>query len=133
MKKNAHEKISQSGVIDIGLSDHQMIYCTRKIWKQKFKEHKDITIRSLKNYSQETFVNSLTELKYPCYSQFTDIDVAYEDFIKKTQLLTKLPQRKRFVFRAAAKTGLTMRSTKPLNTEINCSVNLKKTDLMVTN
>ena len=61
-----------------------MIYCTRKIWKQKFKNHKDITIRSLKNYSQEIFVNSLTELKYPNYSQFTDIDFAYEDFISKT-------------------------------------------------
>ena len=43
-----------------------------------------ITIRSLKNYSQEIFINSLTELKYPSYSQFTDIDFAYEDFISKT-------------------------------------------------
>ena len=26
-----HEKISQSGIIDIGLSDHTVIYCTRKL------------------------------------------------------------------------------------------------------
>ena len=127
---NVHEKISQSGVIDVGLSDHQMIYCTRKIWKQKFKDHKDITIRSLKNYSQEIFINSLTELKYPSYSQFTDIDFAYEDFISKTiSVVDKLLRKKRFVLRAATRTGLTMRSMKLLSTEINYAVSLKKNRL----
>ena len=125
---NAHEKISQSGVVNVGLSDHQMIYCTRKIWKQKFKNHKDITIRSLKNYSQEIFINSLTELKYPNYSHFTDVDFAYEDFIRPSQLLTKLLQKRRFMLRAAIRTGLTMRSMKLLSTEINYSVSLKKPD-----
>ena len=32
---NSHEKISQSGVIDCGLSDHNVIFCTRKINKIK--------------------------------------------------------------------------------------------------
>ena len=27
---NANEMVSQSGVLDIGLSDHQLIFCTRK-------------------------------------------------------------------------------------------------------
>ena len=32
---NSDEKISQCGVIDIGISDHQMIYCTRKLVRNK--------------------------------------------------------------------------------------------------
>ena len=28
---NSCDRVSQSGVIDIGISDHQIIYCTRKI------------------------------------------------------------------------------------------------------
>ena len=36
---NAGWKISQKGVIDVGLSDHQLIYCTRKILRTKFNVH----------------------------------------------------------------------------------------------
>ena len=32
---NTHEKITQCGLINIGLFDHQMIFCTRKIKKEK--------------------------------------------------------------------------------------------------
>ena len=32
-------KISQKGVIDVGLSDHQLIYCTRKISRTKTNRH----------------------------------------------------------------------------------------------
>ena len=32
---NSKEKISQSGVLDLGLSDHQIIFCTRKTKKLK--------------------------------------------------------------------------------------------------
>ena len=45
---NSTDRVSQSGVIDTGLSDHQLIYCTRKITRTKFNSHKNITIRSLK-------------------------------------------------------------------------------------
>ena len=31
--------ISQSGVIDIGLSDHYMIYCTRKLKRDYIGKH----------------------------------------------------------------------------------------------
>ena len=36
-------RVSQSGVIDTGLSDHQLTYCTRKITRTKFNSHKNIT------------------------------------------------------------------------------------------
>ena len=37
---NSTDRVSQSGVIDTGLSDHQLIYCTRKITRTKFNSHK---------------------------------------------------------------------------------------------
>ena len=47
---NASEKISQSGIIDIGLSDHQLIFCTRKVSKSKSGKTKFINYRSNKIY-----------------------------------------------------------------------------------
>ena len=62
---NSHEKVSQSGVIDVSLSDHQIIFCTRKIYKQKYHKHNKIKIRSLKNYSQQTLLEKLKVAKFP--------------------------------------------------------------------
>ena len=45
---NAEDKISGSGIIDTSLSDHQLIFCTRKIIKTKCYTHKDIQCRSFK-------------------------------------------------------------------------------------
>ena len=41
-------KICQSGTITVGLSDHFMIYCTRKTTKGQINKHKTIKIRSMK-------------------------------------------------------------------------------------
>ena len=81
---NSIEKISQFGVLDVSLSDHQAIYCTRKFLKQKFNTHKYIQIRSMKNYSKRLWLEKLQSLKYPDYSSYDDVDVAYSDFIDKT-------------------------------------------------
>ena len=51
--RNSGWKVSQKGVIDVGLSDHQLIYCTRKIVRAKTNVHNQIRVRSLKNYTQE--------------------------------------------------------------------------------
>ena len=37
---NSTEKISQCGVIDIGISDHQLIYFHRKLHSMKLNTHK---------------------------------------------------------------------------------------------
>ena len=39
---NAGWKTSQTGVIDVGLSDHQLIYCTRKILRTKANMHNQV-------------------------------------------------------------------------------------------
>ena len=41
------DRFSQQGVIDVGLSDHQIIYCTRKISRIKRGTHKRIRYRLL--------------------------------------------------------------------------------------
>ena len=50
---NPSENVSQNGVIDLGISDHQLIYCTIKIRRIKHNMHNQIQVRSLKNYSAE--------------------------------------------------------------------------------
>ena len=77
------DRVSQSGVIDVGISDHQLIYCTRKIARIKSYCHKQITFRSLKNYSLKVYEESLRKLSFPNYELFDDIDKAYENFIQK--------------------------------------------------
>ena len=52
------DKISQQGVIPSGLSDHFIIYCTRKTVKSLLNKHHTTIIRSMKHYSKEM----LTEL-----------------------------------------------------------------------
>ena len=64
-----------------------MIYCTRKLVRNKSGIKKVIESRSLKNYSVDIYENALRDLDFPNYETFTDIDLAYSDFIEK---LTKL-------------------------------------------
>ena len=70
-------------MIDTGLSDHQLIYRTRKIIRTKFNSHKNITTRTLKNYSQDVYLEELNKINFPDSSKFTDINDAYSDFIGK--------------------------------------------------
>ena len=80
---NFTDRVSQSGVVDTGLSDHQLIYCTRKVNRTKFNTHKCIRTRSLKNYSQSLYLEKLNEINFPDYSKFTDLNDAYSDFTGK--------------------------------------------------
>ena len=36
---NSTKKIFQSGIIYCGMSDHQLIFCTRKVKRAKFNKH----------------------------------------------------------------------------------------------
>ena len=79
---NAGWKISQKGVIDVGLSDHRLIYCTRKILRTKFNMHNQIRVRSLKNYTPELFREELTKIKFPDYNIFSNVNIAYLDLLE---------------------------------------------------
>ena len=80
---NSKDKISQFGVIDVGLSDHQLIYCTRKTVKPKYNTKTRIKYRSLKHYKTETFLEKLKLIEFPDYSTYNNINEAYADLIQK--------------------------------------------------
>ena len=88
---NCEEKVTQSGVIDTSLSDHQLIFCTRKIKRVKTNNHKQISFRSLKNYSKENFERELKNIAFPNYEKFSDVNSAYSNLVNKiTQVINNL-------------------------------------------
>ena len=81
---NAEKKISQKGVIDVGLSDHLLlIYCTRKILRAKANMHNQVRVRSLKQYTPEKFVEELKKKNFLNYNIFSDVNAAYSDLVEK--------------------------------------------------
>ena len=66
---NRNEKITQCGLINIGLSDHQMIFWTRKIKKEKVGGHKKISFRSFNTYSVDEYEKALGKVTFPNYEK----------------------------------------------------------------
>ena len=88
---NRYTKVTQSGVINTSLSEHQLIFCTRKIKTVKTNNHKQISFRSFKNYSMENFEQELKNIAFPNYEKFSDVNSAYSDLVNKiTQVLNNL-------------------------------------------
>ena len=77
------ERVTQQGIISVGLSDHQLIFCPRKISRIKSGTHKHNKFRSFKNYSADLFKETLTSINFPNYQNFNDSTEAYDDFIQK--------------------------------------------------
>ena len=65
------------------LSNHQIIYCTRKTSRIKRVTHKQIRYRSLKNYSADIYEVALGRVDFPNYRNFENINDAYSNFIQK--------------------------------------------------
>ena len=57
---NNSNKICQSGTINIGLSDHFLIFCTRKVVKGQMKHHNTVKIRSMKNYTVDALLSAIS-------------------------------------------------------------------------
>ena len=72
----------------MGLSDHQLIYCTRKFSHTKLGTHKQITFRSHKNYTAEAYKKSLGKVCFLDYENFSDVNKAYKNFIQKLMSVT---------------------------------------------
>ena len=61
-------RISHEEVMNVGLSDHQRIYCTRKISRVKTGDvHKKIKFCSFKNYAVDAYKNNLKKINFPNY------------------------------------------------------------------
>ena len=85
--------VSQSDVIPIGISDHFMTYCTRKVSRSIFNKHKTSIIRSLKKHTKEKIIEQLRN-KRIVYNQL-------EHYLKENNLLYKLQSG----FRTSFSTG----------------------------
>ena len=76
---NTSDNVSQSGVLPIGLSDHHLIYCTRKVPKNVFNSHNTVTVRSMKNYSIESYTKLLEETDWSNVLNSSCPDSAWEN------------------------------------------------------
>ena len=70
-------------MIDAGISDHQLIYCIRKIKRIKHNIHTPIQVRPLKKYRAEIFTNALKTVQFPNYNIFSSVNVAYSVLVNK--------------------------------------------------
>ena len=70
------------GITDCVMSDHQQIFCTRKVKRTKFHKHNNVSLRSLKHYTVNVFVKELQKVNFPNYEQVSCIDAAYTDFLE---------------------------------------------------
>ena len=73
-------KISQHGVINCCLSDHQMTFCTRKICRDYVGKHNNVTVRSLKHYEKESFQQSLLSQDWSSVLLCDNVNNAWESF-----------------------------------------------------
>ena len=78
---NNTEKICQSGVLKSGISDHYIIYCTRKVVRGQINKHYTIKTRSLKEYSKERYNEYLESLDWSIVNNCEDTELAEEKLI----------------------------------------------------
>ena len=79
---NTNEKITQRRLINIGLSDHQILFCSRKIKKEKVGSHKQISFRSFKSYSIDEYEKALGKVTFSNCDRCHNINKAYNYFFK---------------------------------------------------
>ena len=77
------ERVTRQGIIDVGFSENQLIFCTRKISRIKRGTHKHIKFCLFKHYSADLFKETLTSINVANYINFNDATEAYNDFIQE--------------------------------------------------
>ena len=80
---NSPEKVFQSGIIDCGMSDHQLMFCTRKVKRNKFNKHNNVFLRSLKHHTVHLFFKKIQKFDFSNYERFSCTDATYIDFLNK--------------------------------------------------
>ena len=81
LTNSSEKKVSQKGVIDVGILDHQLIYCTSKVKRIKHDMHNQIQVRSSKKFSAKIFTNVLKTIQFPNYNIFPNVNVTYSDLL----------------------------------------------------
>ena len=75
-----NDKISKSGVITLGLSDHFMTYCTRKVKREVLNKHNNVKLRSLKHYCKELLDSRLSDTNWNDVFKSNSVDEAWVFF-----------------------------------------------------
>ena len=79
---NAHQKITESDVVDPGLSDHSLVYCVMKSGRHRAPP-KTIQFRSFKNYNRDSFVSDLHQVPWHvALNNHEDIDDCIDTWSK---------------------------------------------------
>ena len=79
--KNSKESVTQDGFIT-GISDHDLIFCTRKINCFKSSKHNTNFVKAHKNYSKALLEKLLSKMKFSNYLLFSCADSAYNHLSK---------------------------------------------------
>ena len=77
------DRVTKRGVFNVRLSDHHLIYWTRKISRTRRDDHKEIKLSSFKNYTVDGYEKVLGEINFPDYENFDNVNNAYSNFIQK--------------------------------------------------
>ena len=78
------QEFPKRGVINVGVSDHQLIFCKRTFSRIKTGgAHKYLNFRSLKNYTADYYKEALRQADFRNYENFGDDNEAYSNFIQK--------------------------------------------------
>ena len=86
---SAPSRVSQKGVISVGVFDPQLIFCTRNISKIKTGgHHKYLNFHSLKNYTADYYKETLKQVDFPNYENFRDVNDGYSNFFQKLMIVT---------------------------------------------
>ena len=74
---SSSEKVVQAGIIETSLSDHQLVFCTRKVKRAKPNKHNYLTFHSMKNFSMKL------SRKFWVIWHFGCVKKAYSDLTSK--------------------------------------------------
>ena len=83
---NTSNKICNYGTIVVGLSDHFLVFCTRKVTRGQINKHNTVEIRCMKNYSIDTFVDKLSNADWSSVYNAQDANESWCSF--KSTLLS---------------------------------------------
>ena len=80
---NTPKKISDSGVIHTGISDHSLVFTIRKIHISKKQDENIVEIRNMKNFDDKKFVEDLLNQHWEYVYFFADNPNTMVDIWKK--------------------------------------------------
>lgn len=109
-------KTFKSGVLEVGLSDHNMIYVIRKLKRGAIRHHNTLKIRSLKRYSPQIFAEELSKVNWIEVMQCDDVDIAWDRFKRNfLQVLNKVAPYKEIRIKQRTEPWMTDSILKKIN------------------